>query len=214
MTSKIEAALESGDLVSATVACDELSHELSEQEDFEGAIEALSNGVTFLRTIGDNHAHDGYVESLTLHVYSELAWLLVPSPEAIAIAQEAVAVIKAGRCHPMDLAEVLTLVADVTIVSGDLDQAIEASLEAVKAAEAVCLHQLSQQVEQSMAHRFRYEGQTEEADQWAARASGRLREFIPGHVHLWDIRPTGDGRMEPVPQNERHGPPYQPVDPE
>jgi len=196
------------------VACYELAHELREQDDLEGAIEALSNGVTFLRTIGDNHAHDGFVESLTFHVYSDLATRLIPSPEAIAIAQEALAVTKAGRCHPMDLAEALALVASITIACGDLDQAMEAALEAIKATEAVCFHQLSNLVERLMAARLCCDGQTEEAEKWAARSSGRLREFIPGHVHLWDIRPTGDGRMEPVPQNERHGPPYQPVDPE
>ncbi|MCL2784300.1 MAG: hypothetical protein FWD55_02460 [Propionibacteriaceae bacterium] len=197
----------SGDLGSAAMYCEDLAHALLEQGNLNGAEEAFREGVCNLFALGDFHSFDGFIEGTTLRLYAGLARLLVPSPEALGVAEEFVEAIRAGRNHPMDMAEALTLRAEVFIACGGIDQAIQASTDAVKQSESVCFHELSRQVEQALCDRLDGEGRHEEAMQWKERAIHRLDDKVPGHIHLWDQLWTMDGTTVLIPEGEGHGPP-------
>jgi len=203
----IDEAVAAGDLVLATMACDRLSDDLTGAGDLAAAEQVTREGIAYLRSIGDEHGHDGFVEGSTLRLYARLMYLVRPSPEALALADELVDVMLKGRAHPMDVAEALAIRACANVDCGTIDQAMTAARLAVSQSEDVCFHELSRETEEAVAGRLRREGRGAEADVWAARADGRLDLVIPGHVHLWELEFADDGMLVPRPKSRQHGGP-------
>lgn len=105
--------------------------------------------------------------------------------------------------HPMRAAEAAYWCASAELALAEVephrpDHAVNgAARTVIEAADAMCFHDRSQALQHCVADILRGAGRTVEAAQWQAEAD-RYEDWewfadqqIPGHVHLWDIRPDG-----------------------
>lgn len=145
----------------------------------------------------------GIFEGDVLRVFSQLARLLLPGPEALATATEGLAIIRAGRAHDTDVAEMLALRAEIALDAAPLRDALAFAWEAVAAADDVCFHDLADVVVDAAYARAIREDVTTPG--WDDVLRGPQCVRYRGHIHLLDIS-NRSGEWAPIDVVDRNEP--------
>ncbi|MCL1906997.1 MAG: hypothetical protein FWG08_03635 [Propionibacteriaceae bacterium] len=217
---QINETLAEGNLAKAAAICDQWSSALVDNithgdqgeprnedshDDVALAESVMREGISHLRSLGNStEVAPGYVEGITMRLFTRLATLVSPSPEAMALAEEMVATMKSGRAHPMDVAETMTYCTQIALSCLPIDQATPYAIEAVKRNEGVCFHENSQEVEEQVAQELRKANRVSEAEQWESGVASGRQGLEVGHVHLWGLQFAEGKGLVPIPEHEYH----------
>lgn len=195
-----EQAIADGDLARGSYLCVRLGEIFEADGDSEGAESAFRQAVVLARQV------DADDPELMLVAFVNLSDFLAPSDESVALAGELTANIIDRRemYHPMRAADAAYYQVNVMLQLAEIDpsricEVLEVAKNAVKMCDDVCFHNMAQDIQRKVAATLNVLGCDAEASQWQAEADKYkdwavfMNQEIPGHVHLWNIHPSGMG---------------------